>query len=266
MDFTNIYSLKDPETNLIRYIGKSNNVSKRFSAHLNRSRPHQTHKKNWIESLRKKGLKPIVEVVDIVPIGEWQFWETYWISQFKTWGFDLVNHTWGGDGCTFANQTSFKKGENSTPILQISTDGFIVKEFDSILSAQKKMKTQIFKSIDQIGKSSAGFLWLRKSTYETMTKKEFKNFIKTFKTKKRPINSGTFKKGRKSWNINNSGYKLTGKKTAKPALQFDLDNNFIKKHYSCKEASKELGCIEENIRRACVGKSKTAKGFIWKYD
>jgi membrane protein DedA with SNARE-associated domain len=43
-------------------------------------------------------------------------------------------------------------------------------------------------------------------------------------------------------------------------------NNFIKKHYSCKEASKEMMCIEENIRRVCVGKSKTAKGFIWKYE
>jgi hypothetical protein len=31
------------------------------------------------------------------------------ISQFKTWGFDLINYTNGGGGCTFANQTSFKK-------------------------------------------------------------------------------------------------------------------------------------------------------------
>ena len=28
----------------------------------------------------------------------------------KTWGFDLINYTNGGDGCTFGNQTSFKKG------------------------------------------------------------------------------------------------------------------------------------------------------------
>jgi hypothetical protein len=35
------------------------------------------------------------------------------ISQFKTWGFDLINYTNGGGGCTFANQTSFKKGHTS---------------------------------------------------------------------------------------------------------------------------------------------------------
>lgn len=137
MNFTNIYTLTDPETNQIRYVGKSNNISQRYKAHLNKARKHQTHKKNWIEYLNKKGLKPIIEIVDIIPVEDWVFWETYWISQCKTWGFSLVNHTSGGDGCTFANNTSFK-GENATPILQISIDGIIIKEFDSISLAQKK--------------------------------------------------------------------------------------------------------------------------------
>ena len=26
----------------------------------------------------------------------WQFWETYWIAQFKNWGFNLTNLTSGG--------------------------------------------------------------------------------------------------------------------------------------------------------------------------
>lgn len=107
---TNIYILIDPETEQVRYVGKANNISQRYKAHLNRARKHQIHKLNWINSLKRKGLKPIIEIVDIVPIEEWIFWETYWISQFKTWGFDLINYTQGGDGATFANQTSFKKG------------------------------------------------------------------------------------------------------------------------------------------------------------
>jgi hypothetical protein len=264
MKFTNIYTLRDPETNQIRYVGKSNNISQRYKAHLNKARKHQTHKKNWIDSLKQKGLKPIIEIIDVVPIEDWVFWETFWISQCKTWGFNLVNHTSGGDGCTFTNGTSFK-GENAIPILQVDKNGNIIKEFKSILLAQKELNTQIFRAIDK-NKSSAGFLWLRKSTYENMTENEFKDFIKTFNTKKRTINSGSFKSGNKPWNANNVEYKLTGKKTAKSVLQFDLYNNFIKKHYSCKEASKEMMCIEENIRRVCVGKSKTAKGFIWKYE
>lgn len=110
MKTTNIYILIDPETQQVRYVGKANNVSERYKAHLNRARNHQIHKLNWINSLKRKGLKPIIEVVDIVPIDEWVFWETYWIAQFKSWGFNLINYTIGGDGATFSNETTFKKG------------------------------------------------------------------------------------------------------------------------------------------------------------
>mgnify|MGYP003606412743 CR=1 FL=1 len=113
METTNIYILIDPENQQVRYVGKANNVSERYKAHLNRARKHQIHKLNWINSLRKKGLKPIIEVIDVVPINDWVFWETYWIAQFKAWGFKLINYTNGGDGATFGNQTSFKKGNTA---------------------------------------------------------------------------------------------------------------------------------------------------------
>jgi len=113
MKTTNIYTLTDPRSNEIRYVGKANNVTQRYKAHLNRARKHQTHKKNWLEQLRQEGLKPVIEVIDVVPMDDWRFWETYWITQMKQWGFNLVNHTGGGDGCSFANQTSFKKGHKS---------------------------------------------------------------------------------------------------------------------------------------------------------
>lgn len=41
--------------------------------------------------------------------------------------------------------------------------------------------------------------------------------------------------------------------------------NLIKEYSSVLEASIEMKCIPENIRRACVKLSKTAKGFIWEY-
>ena len=113
MTTTNIYILIDPLTNQVRYVGKANDVSQRYKAHINRARKHQIHKKNWIESLKKQGLKPIIEVIDVVPIDNWVFWETYWISQFRTWGFNLINYTEGGDGATFGNQTTFRKGHVS---------------------------------------------------------------------------------------------------------------------------------------------------------
>ena len=90
---TYIYILKDPISNLIRYVGKSNNPKDRLKNHVNLSKKDQSHKRNWILKLKKKGLKPVMEVIDVVPIDSWQFWETYWISQIRTWGFDLINYT-----------------------------------------------------------------------------------------------------------------------------------------------------------------------------
>ena len=143
---------------------KANNVSQRYKAHLNRARKHQTHKWNWIQQLKREGLRPIIEVIDVVPIEEWQYWETYWINQMKQWGFDLVNYTSGGDGCTFENQTSFKRGHkswlgknhseetkkkisennwhkgkpalNRRKVVQMSLDGDTIKVWDSMTDAE----------------------------------------------------------------------------------------------------------------------------------
>lgn len=165
METTNIYVLIDPRTDEVRYVGKANNVSERYKAHLNRARKHQIHKKNWIDLLKREGLKPIIQVIDEVPIEEWVFWEIYWVSQMKAWGFNLINYTLGGDGCTFGNQTSFKKGHKSwlgknhsdetkrkiaennwqkgkpsfkrCKVNQYSLNGELIKTWDSILEAEK---------------------------------------------------------------------------------------------------------------------------------
>ena len=69
-----IYTLIDPRDNQVRYVGKTNNIKR----------------------LIRNDYKPIIEILDEVDEAEWEFWEKYWICQFKAWGFDLVNATDGG--------------------------------------------------------------------------------------------------------------------------------------------------------------------------
>lgn len=61
-----------------------------------------THKEQWISGLIKNGLKPLIEILDVVDSDNWVFWERYWISQFRAWGFELTNIGIGGEGgnCT----------------------------------------------------------------------------------------------------------------------------------------------------------------------
>jgi hypothetical protein len=229
METTNIYILIDPRNNLVRYVGKANNVSQRYRAHLNKARKHQVHKANWVKCLKELGLKPIIEVIDTVPINDWVFWETYWISQFKTWGFDLINYTDGGDGSTFGNQTSFKKGNKPwnmglghSQVCPVCLKEFKSPKSNNRITCSIKCSVKIKKSSDT-----------------------------------------SFKKGSTPWNLGIKGVKL---KPDKNVYQFNKEKEtMLKKWNTAKEAGETLGINIEGIGQCARGNSKSCGGFYWNY-
>lgn len=93
-----IYSLSDPRTGEIRYIGKSVNPNYRLRKHIIRSKKEKYHRANWIRSLLSAGLKPVLDIVDEVPEDCWQALEAAYIQFFREdEGCDLVNSTPGGE-------------------------------------------------------------------------------------------------------------------------------------------------------------------------
>lgn len=111
-----IYSLADPRTGEVRYVGKSINLKKRIDNHLHIRK--KSHCSSWIQSLKTLKLKPIFEILDCVPKEEWVFWEQWWICQMKAWGFRLTNHTIGGEG-----QSGTKQSEESNKKRSLSLKG-----------------------------------------------------------------------------------------------------------------------------------------------
>lgn len=97
MEIVYIYSLSD-ENNVIRYVGKTNNIKDRIKRHINESKKCRTHKEKWIFNMLQNNLKPKIEIIEDVPYNEWERCEIYWISQLKCWGFNLLNGTSGGEG------------------------------------------------------------------------------------------------------------------------------------------------------------------------
>jgi group I intron endonuclease len=49
-------------------------------------------------------------------------------------------------------------------------------------------------------------------------------------------------------------------------IQLDIDGNILNSFDSCKEAAEYIGISLNSINLCCIGKSKTAKGYIWKYQ
>jgi len=78
-----IYVLE--KNNIPFYIGKSKNTSSRIGQHKNKKQPTSYF------------------IIDTVNDNEWVFWEGYYISLFKNWGYVLENKNNGGGGRQIMN-------------------------------------------------------------------------------------------------------------------------------------------------------------------
>lgn len=113
MKTVKIYLLKHPETNEIKYVGKTTkSLNDRLKDHL--SAKNKSHKTSWFLSLKKLGLIPIIELIEEVNNSNWQDREIYWIDFYLKQGYNLCNHTKGGDGRNgekFSEETKKKMSE-----------------------------------------------------------------------------------------------------------------------------------------------------------
>ena len=59
--------------------------------------------------------------------------------------------------------------------------------------------------------------------------------------------------------------KNTNGKLSKPVLQYTKYCEFIKEWKSASDVERNLGYAQQNISRCCLGRCKSAYGFLWKY-
>ena len=95
--FIYIYTLVDPKTSLVRYVGMAKNVEKRYKEHFTRL-DKNTHKTNWIKQLLSQGIYPELHIQQKIKMEYWQEAEQFWISYYRNAGYPLTNSTDGGEG------------------------------------------------------------------------------------------------------------------------------------------------------------------------
>jgi hypothetical protein len=262
-----IYSLKDPETNQIRYIGKTTNINTRLKSHITRSRHNTYHSARWVQSVIKKGLRPIIGLVEECTEENWVEREKYWIAYYRE-HFDLTNVLDGGEGgfiktregskwtdeqrennrkarlgfnVQHTDEGNKKRAEgirayyakNKKPVLQYDLDGNFIREWESAVDVGKELdicSSDINRACIKENSIAYGFQW------------RFKNS---------EIKIGKYVKQESSSN--------------KAIFQMTKESEIIKEYKSLTEAFNKTGIKRTNISNCLTGYNKTAGGYKWRY-
>jgi hypothetical protein len=159
---------------------------------------------------------------------DWEPLESYWIEQFRQWGFDIQNKNKGGGGSNqVSEETRLKmkkprKGSGRKPGFKLTQEQ---------LNKLKKPR--------------------KKQSFETIEKRRLKlqGQKRTLKTK---LLMSQNKQGKPSNNL-------------KTINQYDLNGIFIKTWNTSKEAALYYNIRRHGIITCALGGTKTYKKYIWKH-
>lgn len=258
-----IYSLstkKNPDN--IRYIGKASDISDRLKRHLsNYCLKEDTYKSRWLQKELKNGNIPIIEIIDEVPENEWNFWEQYWISQFKIWGFNLTNSTFGGEGFTITSDIIKKRNTTNFNNISLKLDKEI-KDF------KVRLENNAWVSENTCPQCSSIVFHENKSRATSIQN------ARRFKKENRTCVSCDYK------NRTGTGNSFFGKHHTpelqsflrdvapkKKIIMLSLDDKILKEFNSIREAEKETKIGRRHISGCCNNHPHyhSAGGYKWKF-
>ena len=228
---------------------------------------------------------------------DWEPLESYWIEQFRQWGFEVLNkRKKGGSGPEFLeDETRIKIGKGNLgkkkigvslklkgikrPWVSLKLKG-IKRPYNPDVGLKISISKQGMKLTEEwkskISNSTKGNK--NRLGYKTspLTKEKIGNALrgrkrpedviqKMKKPKSSTINFGKHRKGIKVDEKTILKQKKSMEKFLKPVLQFDKQGNFLKEHEGVRIAAKNTKCYDSSIVLCCQGKLKSTKGFIFKY-
>ena len=285
---TYIYVLSCPETGLVRYVGKSNVPEKRYKTHCRVDLLETSKKVSWVKSLNKRGLKPVMNIIDEVPFCDWKFWEKHYIKLYKSCGARLVNSTDGGDGglCNESREklSKFFKGKDFLSKEQRQKANQVLIEYCKNNPPWNKGKKYNFSSSKEDVKKRSDAQKGRHKVKEVLQYSLSGSLIKHWKSMSEICEQTMFRQGDISRCCNGKGKSASGfiwifktgdiklqidpgklHQKGKTVYQYDKKMNLVKEYNSPKEASEINNIDLKGISLSCCRKNKTYKGFYWKY-
>jgi group I intron endonuclease len=231
-----IYKITNPKGKI--YIGQSTQIEKRFNQYKTLDKTCIGSK--LFNSLIKYGpYNHIFEIIEECNLEELDYKEFIYkqnVLKENNWEqvlFLQLKDKQGGKRSQLTKEKikKSKMGKNSKKIFQYSLEGNFIKEWNSIVDAERIYGTGIKENLSKKTLTSHNFIW----SYEN-------NLVYS------PD------KIKNKWKSNTTS-----------VLQYSLEGNFIKEWGSIIEIEKTLGFKNSNISSTCKGKQKTAYGYKWKY-
>jgi hypothetical protein len=135
-----IYALIDPNSHLVRYIGKSVNPKSRLRSHISETKIYNHYRSRWIKSLLKKNQIPIMKILKICALTDFEKYEAEYINLYKS--RKLTNSDNSGKGNIGRRKSIINKSitKISKKVYQYDLDGNFIEEFKSVRFASRKLK------------------------------------------------------------------------------------------------------------------------------
>jgi hypothetical protein len=250
-----IYTLNDPMTNEIRYVGKTNNPNDRYKRHLQKcyleKYDKNTYKSNWIKSLLLIGENPIMKIIQECSKMDVNELEIFWIDKLKKEGCKLTNLSIGGEigvdwiGKKHSIETKEKmklsKNKYKKPVTQYDLNGNIMNEYESLIVASEKSNCHIYLISNCCNKKS----------YYTVSNTTFR-----------------YKDDEFDYIPYNKNIQINSRKICK----YDLSGKLLETYDSIRNAALENNTNKSNISSCCKRKINkkmsnfiNVKGFTWRY-
>jgi hypothetical protein len=242
-----IYELVDPRDKQTKYIGQTLHPCKRLTEHkYYRKYKINTKLISWIKKLYSINLEPIMYVIDKVEDKERDFYEQFYISLYKSWGFDLKNGTEGGNSGRRINKfkpsdeqiakqrATLKEGYKTGRIINSNKDKSMSVEQKQLLSKNTNFRHLSIESINKRTLSNTG-----KTRTSEQKQKQSKGVILS----------------------------LIKNNKIKPIVKLSLEDEYIDIYLGPKEASESIDSKPNsgNIIGCCKNKNKSCKGFKFRY-
>lgn len=273
-----IYKIKNLINNKI-YIGQSLNIKARWEKHKKSKDNCAIH-----QALRKYGINNFsFEVIEECPPELLNEREIFWIKEYNSYN-EGYNMTLGGEG-------SLKRAIQSFNEL-----GEFVKEYNSITEAALDTNTSSEKIISVCQHYpqrfyAGNYQWkyaddktiiLPREKQKSKNIYQFDlngNFIQRFSSLTEAANELNIDKskicaccnGRQKtaygyqWSYSSTIEKIKYKPPYRAVQQFSKDGEFIKEFKSISEAARKLKTTPGNVCSVCQGRSKSCKGYIFRY-